>query len=195
MTIQGVFVDRDGTINVDKGYVYKQEEFEYIPGAVDALRLLTEKRVKIYIVTNQAGIARGIYTESDFKALTRHMLDDLARRGVEVADVLYCPHHPEGSVAAYSVACRCRKPSPGMLESVMDKEGLDSSCLALIGDKNSDIDAGRSLGIRTYLVNTGYGSQHKNATHADHVVQDLGEAVRHLLCSVGQGPKVNRAVN
>ncbi len=181
MTIQGVFIDRDGTINVEKGYVYRKEDFEYIPGALEALRLISERKIKIYIVTNQAGIAKGIYTETDFRALTETMLDYMAGRGIEIADVLYCPHHPEGAVPAYRMVCSCRKPDAGLLKAVIDKEGFAPDCLALIGDKNSDIEAGRKVGIRTYLVETGYGIDHKHTTRADYVVNDLQAAVKHLL--------------
>lgn len=181
MMIQGVFVDRDGTINVERGYVYRTEDFEYVPGALEALRLLSERKVKIYIVTNQAGIAKGIYTETDFKSLTKNMLDNMARHGIEITDVLYCPHHPEGTVPGYRKVCTCRKPNAGLLQAVIDKEGFAPDCLALIGDKNSDIEAGRKLGIRTYLVETGYGIDHKHTTRADYVVSDIQAAVRHLL--------------
>ena len=179
--IRGVFIDRDGTINVERGYVYRTEDFEYIPGALEALRLVSERKIKIYIVTNQAGIAKGIYTEADFKILTSDMLDYMARRGIEIADVLYCPHHPEGTVAVYRKVCSCRKPEPGLLKAVIEKEGFSQDCLVLIGDKNSDIEAGRKLGIRTYLVETGYGIDHKHTTRADYVVKDIQAAVRHLL--------------
>ncbi len=181
MTIQGVFFDRDGTINVEKGYVYRTEDFDYIPGALAALRLVSERKIKIYIVTNQAGIAKGIYTETDFKALTKNMLDYMATYGIEIADVLYCPHHPEGTVPAYRKVCTCRKPNAGLLQAVIDKEGFAPDVLALIGDKNSDIEAGRKLGIRTYLVETGYGIDHKHTTRADYVARDIQVAVRHLL--------------
>ncbi len=181
MTIRAIFIDRDGTINVEKGYVYRTEDFEYIPGALEALRLVTERRVKSYIVTNQAGIAKGIYSEADFKTLTRSMLDEMSRQGIEIADVLYCPHHPEGTVPAYRKVCNCRKPHAGLLKAVMDKEGFVANSLALIGDKNSDVEAGRKLGIRTYLVETGYGIHHKRTTLADYVVKDLQAAVKHLL--------------
>lgn len=181
MTIRAIFIDRDGAINVEKGYVYRSEDFEYIPGVLEALRLVTERKVTSYIVTNQAGIAKGIYSESDFKALTKNMLDEMSAHGIEIADVLYCPHHPEGTVPAYRKICTCRKPDAGLLRAVMDREGFAPDCLALIGDKNSDVEAGRKLGIRTYLVETGYGFHHKRITHADYVVKDLQAAVKHLL--------------
>lgn len=181
MSIRGLFIDRDGTINVEKGYVHRIQDFEFIPGALDALRIVSEKKIGIYIVTNQAGIAKGIYTETDFNALTKHMLDQMTGHGISIADVLYCPHHPEGTVPAYRKSCTCRKPDIGLLKAVIEKERFALDCLALIGDKNSDIEAGRKLGIRTYLVETGYGIDHRHTTRADYVVKNLQEAVRHLL--------------
>jgi D-glycero-D-manno-heptose 1,7-bisphosphate phosphatase len=179
-----VFVDRDGTINVEKGYVHRIEEFEYIPRALDALRLATDHGLSIYIVTNQAGIAKGLYTEEDFMTLTRKMLAQMSALGIRIADVLYCPHHPEGTVAAYRKACGCRKPEVGLLEPVIARGDFGADSMALIGDKNSDIEVGRKLGIPSYLVQTGYGLEEARSTRATHVVPDLMSAIQHLLRSV-----------
>jgi D-glycero-D-manno-heptose 1,7-bisphosphate phosphatase len=181
MSLRCLFVDRDGTINVEKAHLYRIEDFEYIPRALDALRLVTEHNVKTYIVTNQAGIAKGLYGEDDFKALTVKMLDDMRAHGIEIAEVLYCPHHPQATVAAYRMACACRKPNAGLLQQVVDKEGYCPDSMALVGDKNSDIEAGRQLGIATYLVETGYGTAEKQSTRADYVVSDLMAAVEQIL--------------
>jgi D-glycero-D-manno-heptose 1,7-bisphosphate phosphatase len=181
MTINALFVDRDGTINVEKGYVHKITDVEYIPGALAGLKLATERNLKIYIVTNQAGIAKGKYTERDFEHLMQIMIREMGERGIEIADVLYCPHHPEGTVAAYRQVCDCRKPAAGLLTRVIERDGLSAEHLALIGDKNSDIEAGRRLGLRTYLVETGYGLAEKSETRADFVVADLEAAIQHVL--------------
>lgn len=181
MTFHGVFVDRDGTINVEKGHVYRIEDFQFIPGALEALRRLTDAGIKIFIISNQAGIAKGIYTESDFAALTRHMLEKMTACGISISDVLYCPHHPQATDPAYRLDCDCRKPKAGLLRRVMSREGLSADVLALVGDKNSDIEAGRAAGVRTYLVETGYGLGERELTSADYVVPDLRSAVNHLL--------------
>lgn len=181
MPIQSVFIDRDGTINVEKGYVHRSEDFEYIPGALAALQRLTREGIGIYIVTNQAGIAKGRYTVADFESLTQAMLAEMAGQGIRIQDVLYCPHHPDAVAPAYRIRCTCRKPEPGLLQKVIDARGLDPRMLAMIGDKNSDVEAGRRLGITTYLVETGYGLEERATTAADYVVADLAVAVEHIL--------------
>ena len=110
---KAVFIDRDGTINEDRGYVYRIEDFIIIPGALEALNLLTEKNIQIYVITNQSGIALGEYTENDFRKLTHHMLSLFQNHGIRVKDVLFCPHHPEGTVPHYRKICDCRKPASG----------------------------------------------------------------------------------
>jgi D-glycero-D-manno-heptose 1,7-bisphosphate phosphatase len=178
---KAVFIDRDGTINKDQGYVYRIEDFLFLPGTFEAFHRLNEERVEIYIITNQSGIGMGAYTEKDFKKLTDYMMGEFKKQGIEVGDVLYCPHHPEGTVARYRKTCSCRKPEPGMLEEVLRRKNFQKKNLALIGDKNSDIEAGRRLGIRTYLVETGYGFREKATTAADEVARDLRDAVEKLL--------------
>lgn len=179
--LNAVFIDRDGTINVEKDHLYKISDFEYIQGVLEALKCLTDNKVEIYIVTNQAGIAKGLFTELDFKQLTTFMLNSMQSYGIKIADVLYCPHHPKGTVAAYQKTCQCRKPQSGLLLEVIKQHCYNYNHLALIGDKNSDIEAARKLGIKTYLVETGYGMSEKANTKADYVVKDLSAAVHHLL--------------
>jgi len=181
MTVQCLFVDRDGTINVEKNYLHKIEDLEYIPRALEALRRATARGVRIYIVTNQAGIAKGIFREEDFHTLTAKMLQDMREHGIEIAAVLYCPHHPQATVPAYRQNCDCRKPGTGLFQRVLSREKSGPEFMAMVGDKNSDIEAGRKLGMVTYLVETGYGAVEKSETHADYVVSDLMAAVEHML--------------
>jgi len=148
MPFRGVFVDRDGTINMEKDHLYRIDDFQFIPGALEALRRLTDAGIKVIIVSNQAGIAKGLYTESDFAVLTRYMLEKMTDFGITISDVLYCPHHPEAANVAYKLDCDCRKPKPGLLRRAMSREGLAAEALAMIGDKNSDIEAGRAVGVR-----------------------------------------------
>jgi D-glycero-D-manno-heptose 1,7-bisphosphate phosphatase len=182
---RALIVDRDGTINVEKGYVFRPVDFEYLPGALAALRKATERGVYIYVVTNQAGIAKGLYTEEDFAVLTAAMLGEMAQNGIRIAEVLYCPHHPDATVPRYRQNCACRKPGVELIERAMARQGLKAGDVALIGDKNSDIEAGRRLGIATYLVRTGYGREEEGATKADHVVADLQAAIDHALSQNG----------
>jgi D-glycero-D-manno-heptose 1,7-bisphosphate phosphatase len=181
MTIRAVIIDRDGTLNVEKHYVHRIADFDYIPGAVDALRRLTERAIEIHVVTNQAGIAKGLYGVSDFRRLNAYMIDDLARRGVRIASVRFCPHHPDAVVPEYRRRCDCRKPAPGMLADILAERGLSAREAVMIGDRNSDIEAGRALGLSTCLVRTGYGAGEAATTSADRVAADLAEAVDLLL--------------
>ena len=181
--VRAAFVDRDGTINVEKGYVHKIEDFHLIPGTVEALRLLTRNGVKIYIVTNQAGIAKGHFTEKEFEHLTDHMLAQFRKKRIHVEKVLYCPHHPDGTVPGYAIACSCRKPGTRMLEEVIHCQDFRPEESVLIGDKESDIEAGARLGLTTYLVLTGHGTDHNTGTNATFVKNDLLAAARHIVTS------------
>jgi D-glycero-D-manno-heptose 1,7-bisphosphate phosphatase len=179
--IRAVLIDRDGTINVDKGYVYKPEDFELLPGAVEGLKLLSGRRIKIFIITNQAGIAKGYYTEDHFKNFTEFMLSVFQEQGIVIEETLHCPHHPEGIIPEYTKECACRKPGTLLIESIIKQNRYKENELALIGDKNSDIEAGHKLGLTTYLVLSGYGSIYKENTKATYIVPDLLRAVQHLL--------------
>ncbi len=181
MKIKAVFLDRDGTINIEKHFVHTAEEFELIPGSLEALRLLTDHRIDIYIVTNQSGIARGSYTEEEFLDFSRHMVDDFERQGVRITKVAYCPHLPEGTVEKYARVCNCRKPGSALLEEIISERAYKPEETVLVGDKNSDIESGLRLGIVTYLVLTGYGRDHAPVTRATYVKEDLLTAVRHIL--------------
>lgn len=183
MKSKAVFLDRDGTINTEKNYLYKIEEFQLIPGVMDALRLLSQNKILIYIITNQSGIGRGFYKEKDFHQLTSHMIELFLKEDIVIQDVLFCPHHPDAAIEAYKQNCDCRKPANGLMKKVMRENELEPADVALVGDKNSDIEAGRSLGIKTYLVETGFGTTEKIATKADFIVPSLREAVHHLLHS------------
>ena len=182
---RAVLIDRDGTINVDRGFLYRIEEFAFIPGTFEALHRLQKAKIKIYIITNQSGIAMGSYTEADYHGVTEYMLNQLGKEGITIEEVLYCPHHPQGTVPQYRKNCNCRKPQTGMLESIIRRGAFKTEDLALIGDKNSDIEAGNRLGIRTYLVETGYGRQEKETTKAHQVTLNLEEAVDELLAFWG----------
>lgn len=179
--IKAVFIDRDGTINIERKYVHKIEDFELIPGVLESLRLLTQKGIRIYIITNQAGIAKGYFTEEQFHVLTQYMVDYFEKDEIKIEEVLYCPHHPNGVVPEYSKHCLCRKPNIGLLEDIIERTGFKIDGIALIGDKNSDIDAGFRLGITTYLVLTGYGLEHQVNTNATFIKPDILSAVKHIL--------------
>ncbi len=174
-------IDRDGTINVEKGYVHRPEDLEFIAGSLEALRRIHDAQGLIYIITNQAGIAKGLYDETTFRSFNRYFLERLGDTGVSVRDVLYCPHHPEGVVPAYRKTCDCRKPGNRLLKAALEREGLPASRAVMVGDRNTDMEAARSLEIESYLVLTGYGAREKENTPADRIVRDLKEAVELIL--------------
>ena len=155
--IKAVFLDRDGVLNKEIGYLYKIDDFEYTKNCADALKIFRTLGYEIIIITNQSGIARGYYAEEDYQKLTKWYLDDLKNKGVEILDVFHCPHHPEGSVNSLTFHCRCRKPSPGMFSKAVSKHHVDIKSSFLVGDKLSDIEAGRKIGIENlFLVETGH---------------------------------------
>jgi D-glycero-D-manno-heptose 1,7-bisphosphate phosphatase len=181
--IKAVFLDRDGTINQEKQYIKEIEDFYLIPGSLEALKILTQHGIKIYIITNQAGIAKGYFTLEQYHKLSEYMLELFRDQGVKIEQVLYCPHHPDGIVPEYTQDCLCRKPNTKLLENLIEENDFKVEEIVLIGDKNSDIEAGRRLGIKTYLVETGFGFEEKSNTKAMFISSNLRDAVAHLLSS------------
>ncbi len=178
---RAVFIDRDGTINREKKYLYLVDEFEFIPGAPEAIRLLNEAGFLVVVVTNQSGVARGYYTEEDVHLLHRHIASQLEMSGARVDCWQICPHHPSGR-GSYALPCRCRKPLPGMLLEAARRFDVDLASSIMIGDKLVDMEAGRLAGCRTILVRTGYGADEEaDLTAGSEVCDDLLEAVRLLL--------------
>lgn len=151
------FLDRDGVINVDHGYVSEPESFEFVPGVFEACQKIISHGFDIIIVTNQAGIGRGYYTEDDFARLTTWMCDQFAKHQVPIKDVRYCPHHAKHGQGEYLKDCYFRKPNPGMIEAATAEHNIDLSASVLVGDKLSDIQAGQKAGISSlYLVQSDY---------------------------------------
>ena len=146
------FLDRDGVLNADHGYVSRAADFHWLPGAISALARLQRAGCVLVVVTNQSGIGRGFYSQQDFDALTRHMLADLAGHGVAAPAVYACPHHPQALLAAYRRDCDCRKPRPGMLLQAAADLQINLAASCLFGDKPSDIAAGRAAGVRCCLL-------------------------------------------
>jgi len=157
-TKQAVFLDRDGTLNVEKEYLYQPEEFEFTPGAIEAVRLLNRAGYPVVVVTNQSGVARGYYGEQEVVKLHQHIDAVLRAEGAHIDAWYYCPHHPAGN-PPYNLLCGCRKPLPGMLQQAAADLGLDLSRSWMVGDKLADIEAGLSAGCKPVLVLTGYGAE------------------------------------
>lgn len=150
--VPAVFLDRDGTLNVEKEYVFRYEDWEWIPGAVEGLKELGKMGFKLVVVSNQSGVARGYYARADMEELHRRVGEDLKSQGVTIAGFYYCPHGPgEG--------CACRKPEPGMILHAAKDLDIDLSRSFMVGDKAIDVEAGRRAGVRTFLVETGYGRE------------------------------------
>ena len=146
-----VFLDRDGVINADIGYLWRREDFVWIPGAPAAIRLFNERGRPVVVVTHQSGVARGYYTEQDVESLHRWMNAELNRQGARIDAFYFCPHHPDGAIPEYTRVCDCRKPQPGMLLQAMEDWRADPAKSVLIGDKESDVAAAAAAGIRGYL--------------------------------------------
>ena len=150
-----VFLDRDGVINVDKNYVHSIDQLEWIDGVVDAIRLCNESGFFVFVVTNQAGVARGYYDEAAVDSFHRHIASELQTQNVRIDDFRYCPHHVEGIIEAYRKPCASRKPGPGMILDLMKSWPVDKCGSFLIGDKQSDVDAASAAGIPGFLFSGG----------------------------------------
>lgn len=178
---RAVFLDRDGTINVEKDYLYLVQDFEFIPGATEAIKLLNDAGYFLVVVTNQSGIARGYYTEEDVELLHRHINAELNKFGARIDIWLFCPHHPDGR-GSYALPCDCRKPLPGMLTEAARRYDIDLGSSIMIGDKIADIGAGKAAGCRTILVRTGYGADQENfVSQTTEVYDDLLAATKSLM--------------
>lgn len=150
---RAAFLDRDGVINLDRGYVHRWEDFVFLPGVIDAMASLRDAGFKLVVVTNQSGIARGYFSELQYHELTQRMLTAFADRGVHIDGVYHCPHHPAGNVPEFAIECDCRKPAPGLILRAAGELGISLADSILIGDKSSDIIAARAAGVgRAFAV-------------------------------------------
>jgi len=165
---KALFLDRDGVINIEKEYLYKIEDFEFIEGVFDTCKYFQDKGYLLIIITNQAGIARGKYTENDFDRLNQWMIQQFTHSEILISQAYHCSHHPE-----YTGSCDCRKPNPGMLIQAQKKFNLDLSQCILVGDKEGDIQAGLNAGIsRNILVRSGHPINESN-TDAEYVIDSI----------------------
>lgn len=142
------FLDRDGVLNIDRGYIYKPDDLEMIPGAATAVRLLNEAAYSVFVVTNQSGVARGYYSEAAIGEIHVRLQGILNSEGAHIDAFYYCPHHPDGTVKSLAIECRCRKPGPGMLEQAAREWPIDLSRSFLIGDRDLDLAAAAAFNIR-----------------------------------------------
>jgi D-glycero-D-manno-heptose 1,7-bisphosphate phosphatase len=173
MNRRALFLDRDGVVNLEKDYVHKREDFHFITGVFEACKAFQDAGYLIVIITNQSGIGRGYYTEEDFHSLNEWMKAEFAKRGVTIDGIYFCPHHPEEGVGQYRTYCQCRKPAPGMLLQASDDLDIDLESSVLVGDKDSDIEAGQRAGVgRNYIVRTGHEVEEEK-TGATKVLENI----------------------
>lgn len=165
---KALFLDRDGVINKDFNYVHKIENFEFIDGVFDAIRFYEKLGFIPVVITNQSGIGRGYYTNEQFSTLTDWMIEEFKKEGIEIAKVYHCPHNTNED-------CECRKPLPGMLKNAQKDLNIDLKNSILVGDKESDIDAGIAAGLsKLFLV----ADKTPEKTSATHVVKSLFDTIR-----------------
>ncbi|WDD97143.1 D-glycero-beta-D-manno-heptose 1,7-bisphosphate 7-phosphatase [Thalassomonas actiniarum] len=149
---KALFLDRDGIINIDHGYVHKIDDFEFVGGIFELCQLAAAKGYDIFVITNQAGIARGLYAVADFETLTSWMLAQFKKQGIDIQEVFYCPHHPTKGVNEFKMSCQCRKPAPGMILKAQEKYNIDLGLSIFIGDKPSDMQAAEAAGISSRIL-------------------------------------------
>lgn len=174
MTIKTIFLDRDGVINIEKNYLHKIDDFEFISGVFDACNYFEKLGYRIIIVTNQSGISRGFYSAKDFEILTKWMLKQFKSRQIDILDVFHCPHSPNDN-------CKCRKPMPGMLLEAQKKYEIDMRNSWLIGDKEEDIIAANNSGINnTIIVRSGHKVDELNSK-AKYILKSIYESINVII--------------
>ncbi len=174
-----IFLDRDGVINYDHGYVYKISDFIFIPDVFEACKQFTDSGYQLIIITNQSGIARGYYSEHDFHLLNQWMLQQFKLNAVNITAVYYCPHHPVDGSGKYKIECNCRKPKPGMILQAVQEYQINLSQSILIGDNLRDIKAGKAAGVaKNFLVESGKIEISNSSTIADGIFDNLTSIIK-----------------
>ena len=169
MPVKTVFLDRDGVINKEVGYLHKIQDFEFIDGVFEACLYFQSLNYQIIVVTNQSGIGRGYYDEDAFHVINNWMLEQFKKQGVNILDVFFCPHTPEAN-------CDCRKPKSGMLNQANEKHNIDMEKSWMIGDKEADVAAANSAGVKnTILVKSGHAIDEKNS-NARFILESIEQA-------------------
>ena len=169
-----IFLDRDGTINPDPGYISSLDQFKFYDFTFSALKRLTKDGNRFCIVTNQSGIGRGYFTESDFKNLTLWMLEEFKKRNIKILDIFHCPHSPDSE-------CPCRKPKPGLIHKACSKFKIEINKSWLIGDKESDIKAAEAAGISNTILLSSNQDHNDSISNAKYVLKSLHECNELIL--------------
>ncbi len=185
-----VFLDRDGTLNIELGYIRKVDDLQLIDGAGQAVKKLNDRGVAAVLVTNQTGAARGYYPESHIHSLNERLIMLLKEQGAFLDDVYYCPHLEEGEVEEFSFACNCRKPARGMVDQALaEHPEFDAARSFVVGDKATDVELAHNCGAKGVLVRTGYGEavlkgEYQNPVEADFEAGSIVEAVDWILAQI-----------
>ena len=176
-----VFLDRDGTINVEVEYLSTAAELELIPGAPEGIRSLNQAGFLVIVITNQSGVARGLFDEERVWAINRSLEEMLARRGARIDAWYYCPHHPEHGGPDYRKRCSCRKPATGMVEQACRDFPIDLAASCIVGDSMRDVQVGWQCGMKSVLVRTGHGEREIKASQPDAIsrLDCIARDIRH----------------
>ncbi len=181
-----IFLDRDGTINVDKGYVFQKENLVWEKNVISGLKLLGESGFEFIIITNQSGIARGYFSEKEFFEFNDFLVAELKKENIAIKKTYFCPYHPTEGIGKYLLDSPLRKPGTGMIEKAFRDFPIDKKSSWMIGDKWSDVLAGKNFGLRSVLVSTGKAGQDKeHQTEADFVAKDFLEAAKFIINMTG----------
>jgi D-glycero-D-manno-heptose 1,7-bisphosphate phosphatase len=190
--MRAVFFDKDGTLIEDVPYNVNPDRIRLMPGAAEGLYLLHVAGYKLVVVSNQSGVARGLFSEDSLGPVEERLRALLGEMEVPLEGFYYCPHHPEGSVWKYAVECECRKPAPGMIVRAAHEHGIDTARSWFVGDILDDVEAGKRAGCRTILVDNGHETEWvlSRERMPDHVVSDLAEAAFIITSVGGIAPRV-----
>ncbi len=164
---KALFLDRDGVVNIDKSYLYKKEDFVFCDGIFELLKYAQHLGYRLFVITNQSGIARGYYSEDDFDKLTSWMIEEFKKSGITIQKVYHCPHLPDDN-------CECRKPKPKMLKDAIDEFDIDPAASWMIGDKPSDMEAAKNAGVKNTIL---ISNQNQKTSSAKYSVQSLYDII------------------
>ena len=187
---RAIFLDRDGTINEEVGYIERLDRLVIIPAAFEASRLINLSGFRAVVITNQAGIAKGLFNETFVKQTNEHLQDSLKQKGAAIDAFYFCPHHPTEGVSPYRLVCDCRKPAPGLFYQAARDMDIDLAASYMIGDRYRDLEAAHRAGVTGVLVKTGYGAdvlenigpdQETPEAKPDHIAENILEAVHWIL--------------
>ena len=189
MSRPAVFIDRDGTINEQMGYINHPSRFVLLPGAAEAVKILKDNGFACFVVSNQSGVARGYFPIELVYEVHDHMQELLAAKGARLDGIFFCPHHPQGAVPEYAISCSCRKPRTGLIEQAKGKLAIDMNSSYVIGDRCQDLEMARRAGLEGVLVLTGYGRGERDyilpreRVRPAYIAEDLLDGARWIINS------------